>query len=104
MSQNTKKSKTSSKSSYKGKNQVDKPTTSNHKGKDCLADEEEKKGTFPTNKECSICGNTAVGILVRRLQEGEVDLGHNTDYRVRMAGMAGTPLSLVLTSSNPWGP
>ena len=37
------------------------------------------------------------------MQEGEVEIGGRTDFRVRMAEAAGTPLSLILTNNNPWG-
>ena len=47
--------------------------------------------------------NTAGGLLCKRMQDVEYDLGKCTDLRVKMAEMAGTPLGLILTSNNPWG-
>ena len=47
--------------------------------------------------------NTAGGILVKRMQEGESTIGDKTDVRVRMTEAAGTPLGVLLTSNNPWG-
>ena len=48
--------------------------------------------------------NTANGELVRRMNTGEEELGEATNLRVRMAESAGTPLGILLTRSNPWGP
>ena len=47
--------------------------------------------------------NTAGGLLCKRMQDVDHDLGRCTDLRVKMAEMAGTPLGLLLTSNNPWG-
>ena len=48
--------------------------------------------------------NTVGGELAKRLQEAEVDLGKATGYRVRVTESAGTPLGMLLPSTNPWGP
>ena len=48
--------------------------------------------------------NTSGGELARRLQEAEMELGSQTGYRVKVAESAGTPLGLLLPSTNPWGP
>ena len=37
-------------------------------------------------------------------QEAEEEAGVTTGYRIRMTESAGTPLSLLLPSTNPWGP
>ena len=37
------------------------------------------------------------------MQEGEIDTGDTTNYRVRMTEAAGTPPSLLPTNNNPWG-
>ena len=63
-----------------------------------------RRGPPPPTKSVLFVDSTAGGILLKRFQEGEIDLGEKTDYKVRMAEMAGTPLSLILTSSNPWAP
>ena len=62
------------------------------------------RGPPPPTKSVMFVDNTAGGFLLKRFQKGEVDLGVKTDYRVRMAEMAGTSLSLILTSSNHCGP
>ena len=47
--------------------------------------------------------NTAGGVLARRLQEKEIEIGQATGYRIKMAESAGTPLGLLMPSTNPWG-
>ena len=48
--------------------------------------------------------NSGGGDLARRLQDAEEDLGKATGYRVRIVESAGSPLGMLLTSTNPWGP
>ena len=62
-----------------------------------------KRGPPPPTISVCFIDNIKNGILVKRMQEGEVEIGGRTDFRVRMAEAAGTPLSLILTNNNPWG-
>ena len=64
-----------------------------------------KKGPGPQApvKSVLFIDNTAGGELARRLQEAEMDLGKATGYRVRITESAGTPLGMLLPSTNPWG-
>ena len=43
-------------------------------------------------------------MLARRFQEAEVEAGNVTGYRIRITESAGTALSMLLPSTNPWGP
>ena len=63
-----------------------------------------KKGPPPPIRSVLFLDNTANGELVKRMNRGEEDLGEATNLRVRMAESAGTPLGILLTRSNPWGP
>ena len=54
-------------------------------------------------KSVMFIDNTAGGELAKRLQEAEMDLGKATGYRVRVTESAGTPLGMLLPSTNPWG-
>ena len=47
--------------------------------------------------------NTKRGTLAKRLQIEESRLSAMTGYRIRVAEAAGTPLSMLLPSTNPWG-
>ena len=47
--------------------------------------------------------NTKGGMLAKRLQSEESRLSTMTGYRIRVAEAAGTPLSILLPSTNPWG-
>ena len=40
----------------------------------------------------------------RRLEEAEAELGDATGYSVKIAESAGSPLGMLLPSTNPWGP
>ena len=44
------------------------------------------------------------GELARRLQEKETDLGKATGYRVSIVESAGSPLGMLLPSTNSRGP
>ena len=63
-----------------------------------------KAGPLAPVKSVLFIDNTVGGELARRLQEAEVDLGKATGYRVRVTESAGTPLGMLLLSTNPWGP
>ena len=65
---------------------------------------EETKRTLPATRSVFFVDNTAGGELARRLQEAEKRAGLVTGYRVRITESAGTPLGLLLPSTNPWGP
>ena len=62
------------------------------------------RGPLPPTKSVFFVDNTAGGELARRLQEAEKRAGLVTGYRVRITESAGTPLGLLLPSTNPWGP
>ena len=62
-----------------------------------------RKGPQPPTISVCFIDNTANGILVRRMQGVEDEVGSKVDYRVRMTEAAGTPMSLLLTNNNPWG-
>ena len=62
-----------------------------------------RKGPPPPTISVCFIDNTANGILVRRMQGVEDEVGNKVDYRVRMTEAAGTPMSLLLSTSNPWG-
>ena len=47
--------------------------------------------------------NTKGGMLAKRLQSEESRLSTMTGYRIRVAEAAGTPLSILLPSTNQWG-
>ena len=44
------------------------------------------------------------GLLAKKFKEEERRLGRMTGYNIRIAEMAGMPLSRLLPSTNPWGP
>ena len=62
-----------------------------------------KKGPPPPTISVCFIDNTADGKLVRRMQRVEEEVSDKVKYRVRMTEAAGTPMSLPLTSNNPWG-
>ena len=62
-----------------------------------------KKGPPPPTISVCFIDNTAEGRLVKRMQRVEEEVSDKVNYRVRMTEAAGTPLSLLLTSNNPWG-
>ena len=63
-----------------------------------------KKGPLPPTRSVLFVDNTVGGGLYKRLQESEDATGNMSGYRVRVAEAAGTPLSILLPSTNPWGP
>ena len=48
--------------------------------------------------------STKGGVMAKRFREEEKRLGQMTGYNIRVAEMAGMPLSRLLPSTNPWGP
>ena len=42
--------------------------------------------------------------MAKRFQKAEEEAGNVTGYRIRITESAGTPLSMLLPSTNPWGP
>ena len=62
-----------------------------------------KAGKIPPTRSVIFLDNTG-GELARRFQAAEEEAGRVTGYRIRVTESAGTPLSLVLPSTNPWGP
>ena len=66
--------------------------------------EKRKSGPPPSTRSVMFIDNTAGGKLVKRMQNVELEVGETTDLRVRMAEAAGTPLSMLLPSTNLWGP
>ena len=62
-----------------------------------------RRGPPPPIRSVCFIDNSANGVLIKRMQEGEQDIGETTNIRVRMTEAAGTPLSVLLTSNNPWG-
>ena len=62
-----------------------------------------KRGQPLTTRSVMFLDNTANAELIRRMQKVEEDIGEKTNWRVRMTEAAGTPLSILLTSNNPWG-
>ena len=61
-------------------------------------------GPIPPTKSLLFLDNTAEGKLCRRFQEAEIEAGNMSGYRIRITESAGTPLSLLLPSTNPWEP
>ena len=66
--------------------------------------EKRESGPLAPIRSVMFLDNTGGGELTRRLQEAEIELGRATGYRVRMAESAGSPLGMLLPSTNPWGP
>jgi hypothetical protein len=62
------------------------------------------KGPLAPIRSVMFVDNSGGGELARRLQEAEEGLGRATGYRVRIVESAGTPLGMLLPSTNPWGP
>ena len=62
------------------------------------------RGPLAPIRRVMFIDNTGGGELARRLQEAEADLGNDTGYRVRMVESAGSPLGMLLPSTNPLGP
>ena len=63
-----------------------------------------ERGPLPPTRSVIFLDNTPGGELSRRFQEAEAEAGKMSGYRVRIAEAAGTPLSILLPSTNPWGP
>ena len=61
-------------------------------------------GKLPPTRSVVFLDNTAGGELARRFQKAEEEAGIMTGYRIRISESAGTPLSMLLPSTNPWGP
>ena len=62
-----------------------------------------RKGRPPPTRSVMFIDNTDEGELAKRMQDAETELGQATGYRIRMAESAGTALSVLLPSTNPWG-
>ena len=64
-----------------------------------------KRRSGPPPPIIGVCfiDNTVNGLLVKRMQDVEVDMGEKTKVKVRMTEAAGTPLGMMLTKNNPWG-
>ena len=63
-----------------------------------------RKGPPPPTRSVMFVDNTAGGELARKLQVSEDELGEATGYRITIAESAGSALSVLLPSTNPWGP
>ena len=63
-----------------------------------------KRGPPPPTRSVLFVDTSAGGILARMYQEAEEEAGATTGYRIRITESAGTPLSRLLPSTNPWGP
>ena len=63
-----------------------------------------KKGQIPPTRSVIFVDNSVGGELAKRFQEAEEEAGDTTGYRVRITESAGSPLSMLLPSTNPWGP
>ena len=61
------------------------------------------KGPLPPTRSVIFMDNTAGGELARRFQKAEEDAGEVTGYRIRITESAGTPMGMLLPSTNPWG-
>ena len=61
-----------------------------------------KAGKPPPTKSVLFLDNTG-GELARRFQAAEEEAGRVTGYKIRITESAGTPLSMVFSSTNPWG-
>ena len=62
------------------------------------------KGPLAPIRSVMFVDNSGGGELARRLQDAEEDLGKATGYRVRIVESVGSPLEMLLPSTNPWGP
>ena len=62
------------------------------------------KGPLAPIRSVMFVDNSGGGELARRLQDAEEDLGKATGYKVRIVESAGSPLGMLLPSTNPWGP
>ena len=62
------------------------------------------KGPLPPTRSVIFMDNTAEGELARRFQKAEEEAGEVTGYRIRITESAGTPMGMLLPSTNPWGP
>ena len=62
-----------------------------------------KRGQPPPIKSVMFLDNSVNGELIKRRQKVEEDIGEMTNWRARMTEAAGTSLSILLTSNNPWG-
>ena len=63
-----------------------------------------KAGPLPPTRSVFFVDNTAGGMLAKRFQQAEETTGDMTGYRIRITESAGTPMSMLLPSTNPWGP
>ena len=61
-----------------------------------------KAGKPPPTRSVLFLDNTG-GELARRFQVAEEEAGRVTGYRIRIAESAGLPLSMIFSSTNPWG-
>ena len=61
-----------------------------------------RKGPAPPARSVMFIDNTTGGELARRMQEAETELGQVPGYRISMAESAGSALSVLLPSTNPW--
>ena len=62
------------------------------------------KGPLPPTRSVIFMDNTAEGELARRFQKAEEEAGEVTGYRIRIIESAGTPMGMLLPSTNTWGP
>ena len=62
-----------------------------------------QKGPIPPTRSVIFVDNTAGGELARRFQKTEEEAGIVTGYRIRITESVGTPLGMLLPSTNPWG-
>ena len=62
-----------------------------------------KTGRIPPTRSVIFLDNT-VGELTRRFQAAEEEAGRVTGHRIRITESAGVPLSLIFSSTDPWGP
>ena len=61
-------------------------------------------GPIPPTRSVIFLANTAGGLLAKRFQETELEAGNVTGYRIRITESAVTSLSMLLPSTNLWGP
>ena len=66
--------------------------------------QQDGRGPLPPTRSVFFEDNTAGGELARCFQEAENEAGVVTGCMVRITESAGTPLGLLLPSTNPWGP
>ena len=61
------------------------------------------QGQIPPTRSVLFIDNTAGGEMARRFQLAEEEAGELSGYRIRITESAGTALSMLLPSTNPWG-